>query len=66
MTFGEMTIGDTTRITGYTVRVVSEGAPGRDRFGRPVIRFECEIVDGPDRIGERGPVTFGAYGQVIA
>lgn len=48
----------------HRVKVLSGPHDHRDLFGRPMLRFEMEIVGGPDRIGDTGPMIFGPDAEV--
>ena len=60
----QLKVGDEIELRGYVVRITDLKPPSPDRFGRPMIRLEGEILSGPDRIGDTGELTFGYEGVV--
>jgi len=47
----------------YHVRITSEAIIEPDIFGRTMLRFEGQIIKGPDRVGARGLLTYGHEGE---
>ena len=48
----------------YKVEIISGPQETKDKLGRGMLEFQAEIVDGPDRIGDSGPMIFGSDGVV--
>lgn len=46
----------------HVVKILRGPLPTKDRFGMDRVKFEAEIVSGPDRVGAKGPMTFGHEG----
>jgi hypothetical protein len=58
----DLTPGTIVRVRqgDYDIRITSDKRWTADSFGRQMVTFDAEIIRGPDRIGESGPVTFGS------
>ncbi len=43
----------------YTIEILENRGMRADLWGRPMHRFWAKIIDGPQRVGDTGEVTYG-------